>query len=133
MAINDTQNKRKRKTRSDKGEWIPLFLTALKSHGVVRLACQQAYIERGTAYKMRDSNLEFAAQWDEALEEATDTLVAVARQRALNGSDRLLEFLLKSHRPEVYRDSVNIQSKVVNDFQVDIATGADTDTEDRNQ
>ena len=134
MEINDTQKKKKgRKVRIDRGEWIPVFLGSLRSHGVVRLACQQAQIERGTAYKMREADAKFANSWDEAIEEATDTLVAVARQRALNGSDRLLEFLLKAHRPEVYRDAINVENKVVHDFEVDFTPAVNPYAKDSNK
>lgn len=110
-----------RKTRIDKGEWIPAFLAALKSHGIIRLACQQANVTRRTVYLMKDNNEEFAEQWNEAIEEATDTLVAVARQRAINGSDRLLEFLLKSHRKEVYGESLNLNQQIKGDYVIDLS------------
>jgi hypothetical protein len=47
---------------------------------------------------------EFEAEYDIAENEAVDLLVAEAWNRARNGSDRLLEFLLKSHRKTVYAD-----------------------------
>ena len=40
--------------------------------------------------------------WEDALEGGTDLLEDVARQRAINGSDRLLMFLLKARRPKKY-------------------------------
>jgi hypothetical protein len=119
-VLNDSHSAKRRKTRRDKGEWVPAFLAALKGHGIVRLACQQAQVERRNVYAYRDKNEDFAKLWEEAIEEATDTLVAIARQRAMQGSDRLLEFLLRSHRPEVYRERFDVAQKVNHDFVVDI-------------
>ena len=41
--------------------------------------------------------------------DALDILEAVAVQRAITISDTLLIFLLKSHRPEVYRETVTLR------------------------
>jgi hypothetical protein len=129
--LNNTQTRKIRKTRSDRGEWVPAFLAALKGHGIVRLACQQAQIERRNVYAYRDKDEDFAKLWEEAIEEATDTLVAIARQRAMQGSDRLLEFLLRSHRPEVYRERFDVAQKVNHDFVVDITEAISFTTGDR--
>jgi hypothetical protein len=99
--INPTPKKRR-----PAGEWRPVFLAALRNSGNVRAACQAAEIDRSTAYDSRDSSKEFAAQWDEALEDAIDVLEAVAQKRARASSDTLLIFLLKAHRPQKFRDPV---------------------------
>lgn len=91
--------------RSDACEWHPAFLAALRNSGNVRAACQAAGCSREIAYRHRRLEEDFAAQWDEALEEATDVLEGEARRRALSDSDTLLIFLLKSHRPDVYRET----------------------------
>ena len=44
----------------------------------------------------------------EAREETLDLLEAEARRRALTSSDSLLMFLMRSYRPEQFRDSVNV-------------------------
>jgi hypothetical protein len=44
-----------------------------------------------------------------ATEDAVDVLEAVARQRAILGSDTLLIFLLKGHRPEKYRERYDLK------------------------
>ena len=46
--------------------------------------------------------------WAGAREDAIDTLQGEARRRAMNSSDTLLIFLLKSLRPEVYRETARI-------------------------
>ena len=73
-------------------------------------------------YHYRQTDEEFGAAWDEALEEGTDRLEDEARRRAVEGceenvyyqgkiidtkrnySDTLLIFLLKGRRPEKYRE-----------------------------
>ena len=86
---------------------------------------------------MRRRSEDFAAQWDEALEEGTDLLDAEARRRAVTGidkpvyykgkvvgsitkySDRLLMFLLKAHRPQKFRDGVKVEQPGANNVGVD--------------
>jgi len=79
------------------------FLGKLSSTGNVRLSCAAAGIPRRTAYRWRDRWSTFADAWDEALNDACDRLEAEAWRRAIEeGSDRLLMFLLKAHRSELY-------------------------------
>jgi len=58
------------------------------------------------AYRWRDRSPTFRREWDIAIEEAVDTLEAAARARALAGDSVLLIFLLKAHRPDIYRETV---------------------------
>jgi len=92
-------------------EWWPRFLAALRNSGNVRAACQAAGIDRRTAYRNRHQYKGFARHWDEALEDACDVLAAEAWQRARSSSDLLLIFLLKAHRPEIYRETTRIQQE----------------------
>jgi hypothetical protein len=88
------------------------FIETLRNHANVRLACDKAGISRVTAYRWRNRWQTFADRWDEALEDATDTLEAVAWARATRKvapSDRLLVLLLKAHRPDKYGDSQRIE------------------------
>lgn len=50
----------------------------------------------------RNADPEFAKDWDEALEEGTDTLEDAAFERAVKKSDALAMFMLKARRPEKY-------------------------------
>jgi hypothetical protein len=52
-----------------------------------------------------ESDPDFAAAFDAAVEEAVEELEQIARDRAKKSSDLLLIFLLKAHRPEKYRES----------------------------
>lgn len=105
-----------------KKDWKPQFLDALRDLGVVRAACEKAGVPYRTAYNHREQEEAFAADWDEALEQAADLMELEARRRAVEGvekrvyhqgeqidvvksySDTLLIFLLKAARPHKYRD-----------------------------
>lgn len=93
--------------------WSTTFLTVLRSTGNIRAACQQAGIARSTAYEARTSDPTFRREWDEAIEDAVDLLEIAARNRAISGgSDRLMELLLKAHRPDVYGDRLRIERNI---------------------
>lgn len=87
-------------------EWRPAFLATLRNTGNVRVSCETAGISRKTAYKAKDSSEDFRAKWNEAMDDAIDSLEAVAQVRARSTSDLLLIFLLKAHRPDKYRETV---------------------------
>ena len=93
-------------------------------------AANAAGVGRSTAYLWRQEDPEFAAKWDEAVAEGIDRLEDEAFRRAVKGvkrpvyrggvlvgeiteySDRLLMFLLKRRRPEVYARSHDASRKV---------------------
>ncbi|MCR9256280.1 MAG: terminase [Alphaproteobacteria bacterium] len=101
---------------------IDRFLAVLADTGNVSAAARAAGMPRQIAYALKRDDKDFALLWDDALETATDALAQEARRRALQGvdaphfhkgevtgtvtkySDALLMFLLKAHRPEIYRD-----------------------------
>jgi hypothetical protein len=104
-------------------EWRPKFLTALRNSGNVRASCNAADVPRRTAYNHKNKSKEFAADWDEAVEDACDYMEGEAFRRAMQGvekpvtvagereiikdySDSLLMFLLKAHRPGKFRERV---------------------------
>lgn len=103
MSENLTPKKaRARRTPS----WVEPFLATLRNTANVRAACQQAHVSRVVAYELRKTDERFARRWQDAIDEAIDVLEAVGRQRALETSDTLLIFFLKSHRPQVYRETI---------------------------
>jgi hypothetical protein len=71
MAFTDTQQRQ--------------FLDALAQSGVAASACRTAGVPYSTVNKHRKTDDDFAAAWDDALEQATDTLETEARRRALEG------------------------------------------------
>ena len=90
-------------------KWDPRFLEAYKLTMNIKVSCQTADISRAQYYRRRAACEGFAVRCDQAKEDALDALEAIARQRALSGaSDRLIEFLLKAHRPDVYGDRVQV-------------------------
>lgn len=109
-------------------EWRPTFIATLRNSGNIRAACQAAGITRQVAYMHRNKAPEFAKDWDEALQDAIDALEAVAIQRARASSDTLLIFLLKAHRPGVYRETIN-QHHTMNALSASQLTDEDLDAE----
>lgn len=109
------------------------FLEALAACGNVSQAARTVGAARETFHRLRTHDAEFAAAWDDALEEAADRLEQEAWRRAHDGveepltcakglilddmgnpvmvrkySDTLLIFLLKGARPQKYRDNVTV-------------------------
>ncbi len=106
--------------------WRGAFIERLRATGNVTLAARGAGVSRQEVYKARNRNKTFRRLWNEALEEAVDLLDGEARRRATGikrdiyyagkvvgeenvYSDSLLMFLLKAHRPTLYRDNVKME------------------------
>ena len=106
--------------------WRGVFIERLKATANVTVAAAGAGVARQTAYWARNRNKTFRRQWDEAIEDAVDLLAGEARRRATGmnrdvwyagkvvGSEReysdaLLMFLLKAHRPHLYRENVKVE------------------------
>ncbi len=85
-------------------KWQKIFLVALRATPNVKAACLAAKVSRQTAYVHRKENPFFRDQWLDALESAVDELEAVAFRLATEGDSSLISFLLRCHRPEIYRD-----------------------------
>jgi hypothetical protein len=134
------RRKATRKGRRQPYAWCPGFLAALEQTCNITLACRAAEVHRSTAYDHRNADPEFKALWDAAEETGVELLEAEARRRAVgtqekNGSDLLMIFLLKAHRPEKYRDNATVRHtgvvgvKFIPDMRVsdDLADGDDSD------
>lgn len=113
-------------------KWTPKkqaeFLAGLAQGYPVVRAAKRCNVSPSLVYERRQADPEFAAAWDEALEQGTQVLEEEARRRAVEGvtkekgiyyrgdligteieieySDTLLMFLLKGRRPDVYRENV---------------------------
>jgi hypothetical protein len=81
----------------------------MRGTGNVRLAADAVGVDRSTPYVRAARDPAFAAAWARAREDAIDTLEAEARRRALSGSDQLLMFLLRSLRPTLYRETLDVR------------------------
>lgn len=107
------------------------FLNRLRRTGNVSAAARAVGLSRSRAYEIRQRDAAFAAAWDDAEQEAVDLLESEARRRAAEGveqplvsggrlvrgddgkvvtvrryNDRLLEFLLRAHRPDKFKTEV---------------------------
>lgn len=101
-----------------------LFLARLRKEPNITVAARAAGWARGYVYELRDDDPEFAAAWQEALDESVDLAESEVHRRAFKGSlkpvyqggvrvgsireysDTLAIFLLKAHRPEKYRENL---------------------------
>ncbi|HMB75485.1 MAG TPA: hypothetical protein VKN76_03740 [Kiloniellaceae bacterium] len=98
------------------------FLEVLSEHAIVGRAAAAAGASRSAFYRWRREDPDFAADWDEAVDLGISALEDEALRRALEGeetpvfhggkqigvtrklSERLLIFMLKARRPEIYGD-----------------------------
>ena len=96
------------------------FLATLRDTGNVTAACMVSGYDRSHIYQRRKTDTAFYTAWEAAIEVSVDKLEIVARNRAIEGhakdvyykgdvvgqihepSDRLMELLLKAHRPEKF-------------------------------
>ncbi len=92
------------------------FLERMRKSGNVGLSCAAAGIKRRQVYRWRDKFATFAKEWIDAKDDAVDKLDAEAWKRGTDGkSDRLLMFLLKAHRRDVYGDRQELDIKSENE------------------
>ena len=82
--------------------WRERFVKAMREYPVVSHAAQFAGVSRKTAYEHRNSNPDFAADWDEAKQDGLDKLELLAYEKARNGDVGLLKWLLSCNRPNPY-------------------------------
>lgn len=149
---------KKRRPRVSKGSWHNKFIEELRQRGVVIDAARAAHIDVSTVYnerrkalRLRSAKVEhetqselvesldpsrndFAARWDEAIDDAVHTLEAEAWRRARDGysepvyyrgrqvgevvrySDGLLSLLLKANRPKKYREPYRLPEETLPDL-----------------
>jgi Bacteriophage Sf6, terminase small subunit-like len=78
------------------------FLKVLAQGRSVAAAAKAAGMGRTAAFAWKRDDAQFAAEWEDAYDAGTDAFEDEALCRALDGSDKLLMFLLKRRRPEKY-------------------------------
>jgi len=93
-------------------EAMDRFLEKLRESGDVSLSARAAGISRSTVYDWRRKWKTFEGEWDDAKEEGVDGLEGEAWRRARKHSDRLLMFLLKAYRRDVFGDQVKVDQSV---------------------
>ena len=96
------------RARTRIGRWHSPFLRALAKTPSVTFAAKAAGVSRRTVYDHRERDEEFAAKWDDALNQSLDALEHEVYQRAVKGDAQLAMFILKAHRP-FYRDSSKLE------------------------
>lgn len=129
QLIDGEEHLAPKKRRSGRKSWREPFLKMLAKSGNVLLACQAAAVTRSTAYREKSLHASFSAEWNEAMGKAIEYLEATAWKRATTGtmepvwmkdengrpvkvdsvprmSDTLLIFLLKAHKPHMYRETI---------------------------
>lgn len=104
------------------------FVASLGDSGNVSAASAAAQISRQTAYEWRADDEAFAAQWDAEVEAGLDKLELAATGRALETSDTLAIFLLKSKRRAVFGDQSRIEHTGANGGPIQV-TEVPTDAE----
>jgi hypothetical protein len=102
--------------------WWPAMLGQLRVSGNVTKSAEMAGISRQTYYHSYQQYPDFAAMADDALEQFRDSLEYVALTRALDGSDRMLELLLRANLPSKYRERSDIHQTVTHDYRVEIGS-----------
>jgi hypothetical protein len=100
-----------RTNRAPKKEPRVRFLDNLRKRPSVAFAAKAAGVGRRTVYEWRETDAEFAAQWDDAIEDALDDAEKKAWDRGLTVSDTLLIFMLKAHRPEKFRERSQVDHR----------------------
>lgn len=111
------------------------FLSALRAGNTITFAARLVGMSRQGVYDARHTDAEFAAAWDQSVDEGVDVLEQEAKRRAVEGvikplvhqgrlvegvevreySDRLLEMLLKAKRPGVYRENSTVEHRGATD------------------
>lgn len=96
---------RRGKFRTD---WPNRWLRAYVHYGTVTAACRASGVSRQTFYALRDNNEDFARLYKMADEMITESLEQEAIRRAIDGSDSMLQFMLRSRKPELYSEQHRI-------------------------
>jgi hypothetical protein len=94
--------------------WQSVFLSSFKQCGNITKSSGDAGVTRQAVFYAYKRHPDFRVLYEEAKEESIERLEEVARKRATDSSDNLLIFLLKSMRPEVYREVVRNENINVN-------------------
>lgn len=130
-----TKRGRDKKPRAPRNAWMPVFLEAFKTCGVVTHACQEAGVDRATITHRKDKDPKFAAKFDEVRAIVVGKLEEVAFMRATEGakretfkrvrgkwvkatlevlvSDKLLIQLLRVYKPEVFDRETYLRCKIM--------------------
>jgi len=90
------------------------FLDELAAGSSISMAARAADGTTRNFKNWRDTDPEFAKDWDDAIEEGTDFIEDVATERAMRKSDPLMLAILKARRPDKYDRNSGKNSVEVN-------------------
>lgn len=113
------------------GDWRDRFLVALGEGGIVREACIAASVSRQTAYVARADDPAFAELWRLAMQDAADKALAEYRKRAMQQSDRAMEFFITTRDPEVKAAAQRVEITGANGGPIDVTTLTDAERAER--
>jgi hypothetical protein len=82
------------------------FLEVLEDTLLVEKACADLNITRQKAQSWKRKDPEFATKWDTVFADCEDRVFETMVARALQGSDKAAEFVLKSLNRQKYDDAV---------------------------
>lgn len=110
-------------TTTKERDWHPMFIEHFAEHANVTQAAVYAGVDRHTVYQHRKNDAAFAEQWHDALEMAIETLEGAMRSKAMTMADMPSVtagiFLLKAHRPTIYRDNIKVEHTVTHRLETD--------------
>lgn len=79
-----------------------IFLDMLAAGNTESAAARAADGKLRNFKKWRDEDVDFAKDWEEAIDEGTDFIEDIATERAIKKSDALMAMILKARRPEKF-------------------------------
>jgi hypothetical protein len=97
------------RARKPRRDWRPAFLKGFAKSGTVTGGCERAGVVRTTVYRERQRNETFALAWADIEAGVTLHLESRAVELAIAGDVRMIEFLLKARRPDVYREHHQVE------------------------
>jgi len=91
-------------------DWTLAYLGALREIPVIRHACEVAGVDRSTAWRLRESNEEFAKDEQEAIEAGVDRAEQEAFRRAVVGFEEpVVDKGRLAYRYERYVDEAGVE------------------------
>jgi len=127
MAKRPASKRKRPPVASQKPDRDQVFLNTLRNGMSIRAACEASGYTRSAAYERRANDAAFAAAWDAAYEEGTDSLEDEAVRRGRDGvekpifymgekvatvrefSDNLLLKSMAMRRPEKWRERYEVK------------------------
>lgn len=94
--------KKEKPVQDPRRDWGMKWLYAFSQTGTFLEACKRAHVNRRVVNRRIQSEPEFEKLYKEAYQDFVDSVEQVAIDRAKRGNDKMLELMLKSHKPETY-------------------------------